>query len=151
MADVLNRSTAPADSGRVVTRVGEPSTSELVQRASEQITRLIRDEFALAKAELTEKGKHAGVGVGLFGGGGALALYGGGAAVATIILALALVMPAWLAGLIVTVVLFIGAGILALLGKKQVSRAVPAMPQAATEGVKADVEAVTEAVKRGRS
>jgi hypothetical protein len=151
MADVLNRSTAPADSGRVVTRVGEPSTSELVQRASEQITRLIRDEFALAKAELTEKGKHAGVGVGLFGGGGALALYGGGTAIATIVLALALVMPAWLAALIVTVVLFIGAGILALLGKKQVSRAVPAMPQAATEGVKADVEAVTEAVKRGRS
>jgi hypothetical protein len=151
MADVLNRSTAPADSGRVVTRVGEPSTSELVQRASEQITRLIRDEFALAKAELTEKGKHAGVGVGLFGGGGALALYGVGAGIATIILALALVMPAWAAALIVTVVLFIGAGILALLGKKQVSQAVPAMPQAATEGVKADVEAVTEAVKRGRS
>ncbi len=76
MADVLNRNTAPAGNGRVVTRVGEPSTSELVQRASEQITRLIRDEFALAKAELTEKGKHAGVGVGLFGGGGALASVG---------------------------------------------------------------------------
>ncbi|MDP9796335.1 hypothetical protein J2S43_004847 [Catenuloplanes nepalensis] len=151
MADVLNRSSAQAGSGRVVTRVGEPSTSELVQRASEQITRLIRDEFALAKAELTEKGKHAGVGVGLFGGGGALALYGLGAGIATIILALALVMPAWLASLIVTIVLFIGAGILALLGRKQVKQAVPPMPQAATDGVKADVEAVTEAVKRGRS
>ena len=66
-------------------------------------------------------------------------------------MALALVMPGWLAGLIVTVVLFIGAGILALLGKKQVKQAVPAMPQAATDGVKADVETVTAAVKRGRA
>ena len=55
-----------------------------MQRASEQISRLVRDELALAKAELTEKGKHAGIGVGLFGGGGVLALYGVGALIATV-------------------------------------------------------------------
>ena len=72
MADVLN--------GRPARPVAEQSTAELVQRASEQVSRLVRDELALAKAELAEKGKHAGIGIGLFGGGGALALYGIGAA-----------------------------------------------------------------------
>jgi MFS family permease len=143
MADVLN--------GTPVRPGSDASTSELVQRASEQISRLVRDELALAKAELAEKGKHAGVGVGLFGGGGALALYGVGALIASGVLALALVMPGWLAALIVAVVLFVVAGILALVGKKQVSQAVPPMPKAAADSVRADVDAVTAAVKdRGR-
>jgi hypothetical protein len=139
MADVLNG--AQPGSG------ADQSTSELVQRASEQISRLVRDELALAKAELTEKGKHAGIGVGLFGGGGVLALYGVGVLIATAILALDIVMPAWLAALIVGVVLFAAAGILALVGKKQVKQAVPPMPTAAQHSVKADVDAVTAAVK----
>jgi uncharacterized membrane protein YqjE len=143
MADVLH--------GTPVRPGAEPSTSELIQRATEQISRLVRDELALAKAELAEKGKHAGVGVGLFGGGGALALYGLGALVASGVLALALVVPGWLAALIVAVTLFVIAGILALVGKNQVSQAVPPMPKAATDSVKADIDAVTAAVKdRGR-
>ncbi|MDI5942380.1 phage holin family protein, partial [Micromonospora sp. DH15] len=71
MADVANHRTSRTGS--------EPSTAELVQRATEQVSRLVRDELALARAELTQKGKHAGIGIGLFGGGGALALYGLGA------------------------------------------------------------------------
>src|SRR5829696_3460935 len=109
MADVLNGS--PVRPGT------DQSTSELVQKASEQISRLVRDEIALAKAELTEKGKHAGVGVGLFGGGGVLAFYGVGAMIATLIIVFNLFLPLWLAALIITVVLFAVAGILALLGK----------------------------------
>ena len=58
-----------------------------------------------------------------------------------------LVLPAWAAALIVTVVLFVVAGVLALLGKKQVSQAVPPMPEAAIASVKADVDAVKHAVK----
>src|SRR3954466_11584761 len=100
MADVLN--------GRPV---AEQSTAELVQRASEQVSRLVRDEIALAKAELAEKGKHARIGVGLFGGGGVLAMYGEGALIATLIVELDLMMPLWLAALIVTVVLFAAAGV----------------------------------------
>ena len=142
MADVLNG--APPRSG------ADQSTSELVQRASEQISRLVRDELALAKAELAEKGRHAGIGVGLFGGGGALALYGLGVLITTAILALDLVMAAWLAALIVGVVLFVAAGVLALVGKKQVQQAVPPTPTAATDSVKADVDAVTAAVREGR-
>jgi uncharacterized membrane protein YqjE len=143
MADVLN--SGPA---RPVT---DQSTSELVQRASEQITRLVRDEIALAKVELAEKGKHAGIGVGLFGGGGVLALYGAGAAIATLIIVLDLFLPLWLAALIVTVVLFAIAGILALLGKRQVTKAAPAEPKEAVASVKADVDQVKHAVKAGRS
>jgi hypothetical protein len=143
MADVLNGSPArPAT---------DQSTSELVQKASEQLTRLVRDEIALAKAELTEKGKHAGIGVGLFGGGGVLALYGVGALIATLIIVLNIFLPLWLAALIVTVVLFAAAGILALLGKKQVTQAVPPEPSSAIESAKADVDEVKHAIKSGRS
>jgi uncharacterized membrane protein YqjE len=136
MADVLN--------GRPV---ADQSTAELVQRASEQISRLVRDEIALAKAELSEKGKHAGIGIGLFGGGGVLALYGTGAAVATVIIVFDLFLPLWLAALIVTVGLFVLAGILALIGKSQVSKALPPEPKAAIDSVKADVDEVKQAAK----
>jgi uncharacterized membrane protein YqjE len=144
MADVLN--------GEPVRPVAEQSTSELVQRATEQVTRLVRDEIALAKAELTEKGKHAGIGVGLFGGSGVFALYGVGAMVATLIIVLDLFLPLWLAALIVTVALFAVAGILALVGKNQVSKAVPTKPAEAVDSVKADVDEVKQAVKdRGKA
>jgi uncharacterized membrane protein YqjE len=139
MADVLN--------GGPARPVTDQSTSELVQRASEQITTLVRDEIALAKAELTEKGKHAGIGIGLFGGGGVLALYGVGALIATLIIVFDLFLPLWLAALIITVVLFLVAGVLALLGKKQVSQATPPEPAEAIESVKADVDEVKHAVK----
>jgi hypothetical protein len=139
MADVLNGSPArPAT---------DQSTSELVQQASEQISRLVKDEITLAKAEFAEKAKHAGIGVGLFGGGGVFALYGVGALIATLILVLALWMDAWLAALIVTVALFIAAGILALLGRRQVNKAVPPEPSAAIASAKADVDEVKHAIK----
>jgi uncharacterized membrane protein YqjE len=144
MADVLN--------GGPVRPAADQSTSELVQRASEQISRLVRDEIALAKAELAEKGKHAGVGVGLFGGGGVLAMYGVGAMVATLIIVLDLFLPLWLAALIVTVALFAIAGVLALLGKWQITKAVPPEPTEAVASVKADVDEVKQAVKdRGKA
>jgi uncharacterized membrane protein YqjE len=125
----------------------EPSVGELVQRATEQVSRLVRDELALARAELTEKGKHAGIGVGLFGGGGALALYGFGTLIAAVVLLLGEVMPYWVAALIVAVVLLLIAGVLALLGRKQVRQAVPPMPESAAESVRADVRTVTAAVR----
>ena len=140
MADVLN-------GGGAARPVSEQSTGELVQRASEQLSRLVRDEIALAKAELAEKGKHAGIGVGLFGGSGVLAMYGIGAGIATLILVLDIWLWAWLAALIVTVAVFLIAGILALIGKNQVTKAVPPEPKEAVAGFKADVAQVRHAVK----
>lgn len=139
MADVLN--------GGPARPVTDQSTSELVQRASEQITRLVRDEIQLAKAELAEKGKHVGIGVGLFGGAGVLAMYGVGALIATLIIVLNLFLELWLAALIVTAALFLGAGLLALFGKIQVSKAAPPEPREAVASVKADVDQVKNAVK----
>jgi uncharacterized membrane protein YqjE len=114
----------------------------VVHRLSEQIPELVRSELRLAQAELAEKGKHAGVGIGLFSGAGLLALYGLGGLLTTAVIVLDLALPLWLSALIVTVVLFIAAGIAALVGKKQVSHATPAAPQKAIAGVKQDVQAV---------
>ncbi|MEU4419801.1 phage holin family protein [Actinoplanes sp. NPDC024001] len=146
MADVLNGAPAVVNTAPVKP-LSEQSTAELVQRASEQLSRLVRDELTLAKAELAEKGKHAGIGAGLFGGAGVLAGYGVGALIATLVIVLDLFLDLWLAALIVTVVLFAVAGVLALLGRNQLRRATPPEPQAAIQNLKADVDEVKQAVK----
>jgi Flp pilus assembly protein TadB len=134
-----------------VDRVEQPmtdrSTAELVKLASEQVSRLVRDELRLAQIELARKGKHAGIGVGLFGAAGFLALYGLAALFAAATLALALVLPAWLATLIVAVALLAIAGILVLIGRGQLKRASPPVPAEAVDSVKEDIGTVTEAVK----
>jgi len=114
----------------------------VVHRLSEQIPELVRSEIRLAQAELTEKGKHAGAGIGLFSGAGLLALYGLAGLLTTAVVALDLALPLWLSALIVTVVLFLAAGIAAMMGKKQVGQATPPAPEKAIAGVKEDVEAV---------
>ena len=98
---------------------------ELVRELSEQTATLVRKELQLAQLEMTEKGKRAGIGAGLFGGAGVVALFGGGALVAAIVLLLATSLEPWLSALIVAVVLFAVAGVAALVGKKQVEQAVP--------------------------
>jgi uncharacterized membrane protein YqjE len=121
-------------------RPADASTAQLVTQLTEKSTQLIRDELRLAQAEMTAKAKHAGVGAGLFGGAGLVALYGVGSLVATVILLLALAMAPWLAALIVTVVLFVIAGIAALVGKKQVSQATPPKPEQAIANIQQDVQ-----------
>ena len=128
-------------------QLNDRSTAELVKLASEQISRLVRDELKLAQVELARKGKHAGIGIGLFGGAGVFVFYGVGVLLATAILALGLVLPYWLAGLIVGVALFLVAGIMALVGRGQVKQATPPMPEGAVSSVKEDIETVTDAVR----
>jgi uncharacterized membrane protein YqjE len=123
------------------------STADLVKQASEQISRLIRDELRLAQVELAEKGKRAGIGAGLFGAAGVIALYGVTGLLAAAVIGLAYVLPAWLAAVVVGVVLLLVAGVLALIGRGQVRRATPPVPKAAVASVKADINTVTEAVK----
>jgi Putative Actinobacterial Holin-X, holin superfamily III len=120
----------------------EPTLGALVHDMTSQLSTLIRDEIRLAQAEMTQKGKQAGVGIGLFGAAGILGLFGFGVLLTTIILALDLVMPNWLAALIVAVVLFAAAGIAALKGKSNVSKATPVKPEEAIEGLKEDVATV---------
>ncbi|MET7401232.1 phage holin family protein [Dactylosporangium sp. NPDC005572] len=123
------------------------STAELVRLAAEQISTLVRDELKLAQAELAQKGKRAGVGVGMFGGAGLVALYGGGALIAAAIIGLSAVLPAWLSALLVGVVLLAIAGVLALFGKSQVSKAGPPMPTDAVASMKADISTITHSAR----
>jgi MFS family permease len=126
----------------------ERSTAELVSQLTELVPRLVREEIGLAQRELQEKGKRAGIGAGLFGGGGVVALYGGGALVAAAILGLAEAVPGWLAALFVAVVLLAVAGVLALVAKRQVTRATPPVPEQALREIKKDVKTVKESAKR---
>jgi uncharacterized membrane protein YqjE len=126
----------------------DATTGELVTRLSTQISELVHTELQLAKAELAEKGKRAGVGAGLAGTAGVLALYGLGALIAAVIAALSLAVPVWTAALIVAVLICIVAGVLGLLGKKQIERATPPVPENTVESVKRDVATVQERIKR---
>jgi hypothetical protein len=126
----------------------DASTGQLVGQLTEQITRLVRDEARLAQAEVTQKAKRLGIGAGLFGGAGLFAFLGTAVLVATAILLLDLVLPAWAAALIVAVVLLLVAGVLAMIGKKDVQKATPPVPTQAIESTKADIATVKESAHR---
>jgi uncharacterized membrane protein YqjE len=122
----------------------DASTGELVSRLSQEVSELVRNELRLAQAEMSGKAKRAGLGAGLLGGAGVIALYAVGVLIATAILLLDLAMDAWLAALIVGVVLLAAAGVAALLGKKRVAEAGPPTPTETVASVKRDVRAVKE-------
>jgi membrane protein len=121
---------------------------ELIHDASEQMSRLVRQEMRLAAVELRQKGSRLGVGAGLVGAAGLLGFYAGAALVACAVLALALVLDAWLAALIVAVAVGLIAGVLGLIGKKQVQQGVPPVPEDAVASVKDDIDAVKEGLHR---
>ncbi len=117
----------------------DPTIGELMSRISDQTSQLVRDEIRLAQAETSEKVKHGVMGVAGFGVAGVLALYGVGLLLATAVLGLAEALPAWLAALIVTVLVLAGAAVAAVIGKKEVAEVAPVAPEKAVAGVKEDV------------
>jgi len=129
----------------------EQPVGDLLRELSEQTTTLVRQELELAKLELTEKGKRAGIGAGMFGGAGAAGFYALGALTAAVILLLATAMTAWLAALIVAVVYGAVAGGLALSGKSKIQQVGPPVPEQATESVKEDVQWTKTRAKQGRN
>ena len=128
----------PPDNGQGDLR--ERPLGELLKQLSEQTTRLVRQELELAKAELTQKGKQAGAGAGLFGAAGAIGFLALAALTTCFILALNAVMPAWLAALLVAVVYGVVAAVLAMRGRAKVKQATPPVPEQTIETVKEDVE-----------
>jgi uncharacterized membrane protein YqjE len=128
--------------------LSEQSVGDLVQQLSQQTATLVRQEMRLAQVEFQEKGKRAGIGAGMFGGAGLVALYGVGAVAAAVIMLLATATPPWVSALIVGVVLLATAGIIALLGRRQVEQATPPKPERAMESVQQDVEHVKERARR---
>lgn len=126
----------------------DASTAELLTSLTDQVTRLVPDEVALAQAEVTTKAKRLGVGAGLVGGAGLVAVLGLTALVTAAVLGLGNVIPGWLAGILIAVVLVAVAPVLALLGGRDVQQAAPALPTETLESVKADVATVRERVSR---
>lgn len=125
----------------------KPSIGKLVEQLSEQATRLVRSEIALAKKELTTKAARSGIGIGMFVVAGVLSLYGLGFLLHSAMVGLAHAVPLWLAALIVGVVLFLLAGILGLVGSRQLKKGMPPTPDSAIAGIKEDVATVKEGLR----
>jgi len=118
----------------------ERPLGELLRMLSQETTRLVKQELDLAKAEVQQKGKQAGVGAGFLGGAGVAGLLALGALTACLILLLDLVMPAWLAALILAVVWAIVAAVLGLRGRDRVAQAAPPVPEQTVETLKEDAQ-----------
>jgi hypothetical protein len=116
------------------------SMGDLLKQLSQETTTLVRQELDLAKAEMAEKGKHAGKGIGLFSGAG---LFGLGAFLAlttAIIAGLSEAMDVWLAALIVTVVYGVVTAVLAKSGQSKIKDAGPVAPEQTVQTLKEDAE-----------
>jgi len=126
----------------------EVSIGQLTAQLSEQVSRLVHDELALAQLEAKQKAKRLGLGLGMFGGSGIAAFFAGACCVAAAVLGLATAVSGWLAALIVAAALFAFAGGLGIAGRSGVRHASPPLPTEAVESTKADVATMREAVRR---
>jgi uncharacterized membrane protein YqjE len=129
--------------------LSDKSLGELAQRLSQDTSTLVRQELALARVEMQEKGKRFGIGGGLLGTAGLLGLYALGLLLAGIVLVLveAGVVP-WLAAVIVAVAVALVAAALALAGRQQVQEATPPTPEQAIETSKQDIDYVKERARK---
>ncbi|MEU3270321.1 phage holin family protein [Saccharomonospora sp. NPDC006951] len=123
---------------------GDRSLPQLLQDLSEQATRLIKIEAQLAAREMAAKAKRGARGGALLAVAGVLGFFGAAALLTALILALAIVMPAWLAALLVGGGLVALAGALGLGGALQVRKTLPLLPAEALASVRDDIEAVRE-------
>jgi uncharacterized membrane protein YqjE len=124
--------------------VRDRSTGELVKDLSRDTSLLVRQEIALAKAEMAEKGEKAGIGLGMLAGAAVAALLMLGTLTTFLVLALDGAMPAWTAALVVTLLWGVVAGVLALLGRQTLREMGSPMPEQTMESVKEDIEWLKE-------
>jgi len=128
---------------------GEPrSLRTLLSDLSQQTQRLVRAEADLAKEELADKAKHAGIGSGMFTAAAVLAAYAFAVLIATVILLIAIALPAWAAALIVFVAMVVVIGLLVLIGRAQLKKSQPAKPERTIENLRSDATAVKEGLRR---
>lgn len=112
----------------------------LIRSVPDLITNLIKAEVEQLKTKAIHMGKYAGIGAGLFVGALIFLYFAIGVLVAVGILALALVLPAWLAALIVFVVFLLIAVVLALVGVMYFKKI--GQDPDPVESIKKDVDAV---------
>jgi len=118
----------------------QESVPELVKDLSRDISDLVRQEIELARTEMMEKGKQAGIGVGMVGGAALMAAAALGGSMATMIIVLDLWMPLWLAALITTVLYGAVAAVLALRGRDELKQTGAPIPEKAKESIKEDIQ-----------
>jgi len=118
----------------------QESVSELIKDLSRDVSDLVRQEIELARAEMMEKGKKAGIGAGMFGGAALMGAAAVGGSMATIIIVLDLWMPLWLAALITTVLYAAVAAVLAMRGRDELRQTGTPIPEKTKESVKEDIQ-----------
>jgi uncharacterized membrane protein YqjE len=118
----------------------QESVPELVKELTRDISELVRQEIELARLEMTEKGKKAGLGVGMFGGAAVLGMAVVGGSMATVIILLDLAMPLWLASLVTTVLYAAAAALLALRGRDELKETGAPIPERTKQSVKEDIQ-----------
>ena len=111
---------------------------------------LVRHEIEQLKQELTDKLKHAGVGIGLIAVAGAFVFSAIAVFTAAAVLGLATVLPAWAAALIVGGALLLIAAMLVAVGVANVRRSAPLTPTNTISSVKQDVTVITGTGKRAK-
>lgn len=128
--------------------LSDESVAELVKRAASQTAELVRKEIQLGQAELKDKGRRAGKGVGLLGAAGVIAFYGGGALVAASVLGVAEALEPWLSALIIGIALLVIAAIVGVIGRKTTADALPPKPEQTMSSVHDDLEHLKERTSR---
>lgn len=106
------------------------------------VTELVTAEIDQLKAELARKFKALGIGAGLIAGAIVVVLFTVGVLLTAAILALALVMPGWLAALLIGLVLLIVAALLALAGYRELKVGIPPLPTDSISSIKKDINVV---------
>jgi len=135
MGSVSHSGTGGGDSDR--------SLGDLFSSMSQDLSALMRAELELAKEEMrveVKKASKAGIG---FGGAAGAGLYAGFALVITLGLILDVFVWAWLAFLIVTLVLGAIAAVLAMKGKKELD-AINPKPEKTIQTLKEDAQWLSE-------
>ena len=129
----------------------DESIAELVKELTRDISELVRQEIELARTEMTEKGKKAGLGVGMFGGAAVLGMAVVGGSMATVIILLDLAMPLWLASLVTTILYAGAAAVLALRGRDELRETGAPVPERTRDSIKEDIQwAKTRAQSKDR-
>jgi uncharacterized membrane protein YqjE len=112
------------------------------------VRELVQGEIELFKSEMIAKLKALGIGAGILAGAAVVLLFFVGVLLTAAILALGLVMPYWLAALVVAFVLLVVAGILGLIGYRKLKKGIPPVPTETIHGLKKDLNAIKGIGKR---
>ena len=127
------------------------SVFSLIADLPSLVTDLVQREIELVKTEITAKLKALGAGIGVLVVAVVVLLGMLGVLLTAGILALAQIMPGWLAALLVAALLLIIAVILGLIGYRILKRGIPPFPSESIDSLGRDLRAIKGIGKRGTS